>query len=138
MMESHIARILDNVQFRSIDIYADLLLSLTCEKMKVPIEKQRFDLVAKSDQSCRQLESVFWFCYAYLFEEDSEKHQMDLMKVICDGYVHMMFQVDHEKDAFFDAYPYALGHAVVMAFQYFIPGSRNLYDAEFKHQVYVL
>lgn len=36
------------------------------------------------------------------------------------------------------SYPYAVASAVCAGFQYFVPGSRNLYDSNFKLQVYIL
>ena len=78
--------------------------------------------------------SQYWYVHCRFFQHNSEPSQAHLLESIASLYVELVSlesMRDH-KDFFFRYAPYALGHAVHMAFHFLCPGTRHLYGTAFR------
>jgi hypothetical protein len=76
-IEKHVTRTVDSVltstdmSKRHIELNAKLLITHTCERMRIVQGKKTFMRFALTDLSCKQFENIFWLVFISIFRKVS-------------------------------------------------------------------
>ncbi|TMW57463.1 hypothetical protein Poli38472_003388 [Pythium oligandrum] len=120
-----------------ITVNPKLLLLHTFERMRVTQGKKNLKRFLLSDTSCALFEDVFWLVFCHFFQKRSDSQQHALVDTISTRYVKMLASLRGSSDYLFRIFPYAIASGVCWGLHYLFPGSRHLYTAELKGEIFL-
>lgn len=120
----------------------DVILQYALERITLPSGEMTFRWLLKHSVCHEFFVHLFWFIKVKFFQKgDSQKEECYLLSKISGYYVELVgllskhTHTQHEKDFFFNFFPYIMSNAVFYTLFYLCPGSRHLYTKGFRKTV---